>query len=59
MEMCLCSFLVSAANDRMHTRGKWNRAAHLRTSNSIVCQQLRSIHGNTHTDLDNILESSV
>lgn len=52
MEMRLCSFLISAANDRMHTRGKWNRAAHLRTSNSIVCQQLRSIYGNTHIDVD-------
>lgn len=43
MEMCPCGFLISAANDRMHTRGKWNWAAHLRASNTIVCQQLRSV----------------
>lgn len=39
MEMCPCGFLISAANDRMYTRGKWNRAAHLRVLNTIVCQQ--------------------
>lgn len=54
MEMCPCGFLISAANDRMYTRGKWNHAAHLRVLNTIVCQQLRSILRNTHIDVYNI-----
>lgn len=51
MEMCSCGFLISAANDRMHTRGKWNWVAHLRALNTIVCQWLRSIHTEIHLQM--------